>query len=83
MAVLHDNETGLDTLDPQTHRARDAAAFRRIVAAVDAVQDADTELIEAVRAARRVGDSWTVIAVALGTTRQAAQQRFARLTDSA
>ena len=81
MTVIHDNDTGLHTLDPKTNPARDATAFRRIVAAVEAVRDADTELIEAVRAAREVGDSWTAIAVALGTTRQAAQQRFAKLTD--
>jgi len=37
-------------------------------------------LIDAVTEARRRGDSWTAIAVALGTTRQAAQQRFGKLT---
>ncbi|MCV7386150.1 hypothetical protein H7K14_20265 [Mycolicibacter longobardus] len=81
MAVTHDNDTGPHTLNPKTNPARDATAFRRIVAAVDAVREADSELVEAVRAARQVGDSWTAIAVALGTTRQAAQQRFAKLTD--
>lgn len=81
MAVAQDNDTGLHTLDPKTNPARDASAFRRIVAAVEAVQEADAELVEAVRAARQVGDSWTAIAVALGTTRQAAQQRFAKLTE--
>ncbi|HEU0191069.1 MAG TPA: hypothetical protein VFR17_07350 [Mycobacterium sp.] len=79
MPVIHDR-SGLDELDPATHPARDAAAFRRIVAAVTGVHDAESELIEAVRAARRSGDSWTAIAVALGTTRQAAQQRFGKLT---
>ncbi|OHV05115.1 hypothetical protein [Mycobacterium talmoniae] len=79
MAVVRDH-TGLDQLDPEVTRARDAAAFRRIVAAVDAVRDADAELVEAVKEARERGDSWTAIAVALGTTRQAAQQRFAKLT---
>jgi hypothetical protein len=79
MPVTHDH-TGLDRLDPATHPARDATAFRRVVAATEAVHNAETELIAAVTEARRRGDSWTVIAVALGTTRQAAQQRFGKLT---
>ena len=73
--------SGLDSVTPDTHPARDATAFRRIVAAVGAVKSADTELDYAVRAARRAGDSWTSIAVALGTTRQTAQQRFGKFTD--
>ncbi|KAA8954327.1 hypothetical protein [Mycobacterium sp.] len=79
MPVTHDH-TGLDCVDPATHPARDATAFRRIVAATEAVHNAETELIDAVTEARRRGDSWTAIAVALGTTRQAAQQRFGKLT---
>ncbi|KLO26525.1 hypothetical protein ABW16_19465 [Mycolicibacter heraklionensis] len=81
MTVIHDKDTGLHTLNPKTNPARDATAFRRIVAAVEAVHQADAELVEAVRASRVAGDSWTVIAVALGTTRQAAQQRFAKVVD--
>lgn len=80
MTAIHDN-TGLDQASPATHPARDATAFRRIVAAVEAVRHADVELTAAVREARKCGDSWTAIAVALGTTRQAAQQRFGKLTD--
>ncbi|SIJ34300.1 hypothetical protein [Mycobacteroides abscessus] len=81
MTVIHDNDAGLHTVNPKVNPARDATAFRRIVAAVEAVQEADSELVEAVRSARQVGDSWTAIAVALGTTRQAAQQRFSKLAD--
>lgn len=79
MAVIHDH-TGLDHLDPETHPAHDATAFRRIIAATEAVGNAETELVAAVTDARKRGDSWTAIAVALGTTRQAAQQRFGKLT---
>lgn len=79
MPVTHDH-TGLDRVDRATHPARDAAAFRRIVAATEAVHNAETELIAAVTEARRRGDSWTAVAVALGTTRQAAQQRFGKST---
>lgn len=77
MAVTHD-ETGLDQLASDTSPARDATAFRRIVAACDAVRSAEDELYAAVADARSRGDSWTAIAVALGTTRQAAQQRFGK-----
>ena len=70
----HDN-TGLDQLDVATHPARDAAHFRRIIAARQALAAAEREVRDAVRAARDAGDSWTVIGAALDTTRQAAQQR--------
>lgn len=75
-APLRHDDTGLDDLDVVTHPARDAAPFRRIIAAKAAVADADTQLREAVRAARGAGESWTVIGAALDVSRQAAQQRF-------
>ena len=68
--------TGLDHLDPAVHPARDATHFRRILAARQGIAAAEQELRDAVEAARDAGDSWTVIASALDTTRQAAQQRF-------
>ena len=71
----HDN-TGLDQLNVATHPARDAAHFRRIIAARQDLAAAEQEVRDAVRAARDAGDSWTVIGAALDTTRQAAQQRF-------
>ena len=71
----HDR-TGLDQLDPATHPARDAANFRRIIAARQNLAAAEQELHAAVEAAREAGDSWSVIGAALDTTRQAAQQRF-------
>ena len=79
MANLKTNHdrTGLDHhLAPSTHPARDAASFRRILAARHGLAAAEQELREAVRAAREAGDSWTVIGAALDITRQAAQQRF-------
>ncbi len=69
---------GLDALNPQTHPARDAVHFRRIVAARHAIADAENQLREAVQAARDAGDSWTVIGAALDTSRQAAFQRFGK-----
>jgi hypothetical protein len=78
MANLKTNHdrTDLDHLDPATHPARDAASFRRILAAKNGLTAAEQELRDAVRAARQAGDSWTVIGAALDITRQAAQQRF-------
>lgn len=68
--------TGLDQLDQVVNQARDAVHFRRILAARQGIVAAEQELRDAVKAARDAGDSWTVIASALDTTRQAAQQRF-------
>jgi Flp pilus assembly protein TadD len=71
----HDH-TGLDELNPADHPARDAAHFRRILAARENLAAAEQELRDAVLAARDAGDSWSLIGAALDTTRQAAQQRF-------
>lgn len=76
MTTRTKDATGLDTLSPATHPARDAAGFRAIRAAMRQVEDAENILRTAVRAARDAEDSWTVIGTALGTTRQAAFQRF-------
>lgn len=81
MTTKHRTDTdssGIDDIDPATHRARDATHFRRIIAARKQIDDAERELRAAVQAARDAGDSWTVIGAALDTTRQAAYQRFGR-----
>ena len=67
---------GLDSIDPATNPGRDAASFRRIIAARQAIDAAQQELVAAVDAARAAGDSWAVIGAALNTSRQAAFQRF-------
>lgn len=69
-------DTGSDQVDVATHPARDAAHFRRIVAARQDLGIAEQKLCDAVEAARERGASWTGIGAALDTTRQAAQQRF-------
>ena len=76
--VRSTGDTGLAHLDPATTTARDATHFRRIISARKGIDDAEAELRAAVAAAREAGDSWTVIGVALDTTRQAAFQRFGR-----
>ncbi|WP_175279518.1 hypothetical protein [Prescottella equi] len=60
-----ENEHRLDSVDPETHPARDARHFRAILAARGG---SDTDLLNAVRAAREAGDGWVAIAVALDET---------------
>ncbi|WKR23223.1 hypothetical protein AIF0345_3202 [Actinomyces israelii] len=73
-----DDSAGLSSLDPARAPARDAAGFRRIIAARKRLAEAERELHDAVAAAKDAGDSWTVIGAALGVSRQAAQRRFGR-----
>jgi hypothetical protein len=56
----------------------DPRALLQIAAARHACQQAETELRQAVAAARQAGHPWSAVAAILGGTRQAAQQRFAR-----
>lgn len=76
-----DELTGLHTVSPATHSARDAVRTRRITAAQKGIAAAEAELVAAVTAARAAGDSWTAIGAALGTTRQNAFQRFGKFVD--
>ena len=69
-------EQWLDQLDPSTAEARDAAHFRAIMAANQALATAEHNLRQAVADARAAGDSWAIVGGALGVTKQAAQQRF-------
>lgn len=70
---MDDLEAWLDSIEVNPADARDATHLRRIIAAREALDDAIT-------AARAAGDSWDLIAAALGTTAQAAQQRHGNLT---
>lgn len=70
-------EEWLDQLDPATTPAYDGAPHRRIIAAAKQLEDAEEGLRLAVAEARSGGYSWAMIGAALGTSRQAAQQRFA------
>jgi len=73
-----DVEEWLDQLDPNdpTVEVRDGKYLRRITEAMAAVSDADTELRAAVAEARANGESWGLIGMVLGVSKQAAQQRF-------
>lgn len=76
--IHYDEATGLDNLDPASTTARDATHFRRIRLAKANLDEAKSELQDAVDQAREAGDSWTVIGAALEISRQAAYQRFGR-----
>lgn len=70
------DETGLESVAPES--LRDASHFRRIIEAKKGLEAADKDLRDAVAAAGAAGDSWTVIGAAMGTTKQAAFQRFSK-----
>lgn len=69
-------EAMLESVTPETHPARDAIHYRRIIAARENVAVAQQELRDAVQAARDAGDTWVMIAAALDTSKQNASQRF-------
>lgn len=75
-----DAERWLDSLDPAAIASpeADASWLRRIGVAVRAAATSQAELAEAVIAAREHGHTWTQIATMLGTSRQAAQERYGR-----
>ena len=79
MAMKTKDTSGIDRVDPSTHPSRDAAHFRRIVSAREAIEKADADLRAAVREARQAGDSWATIGVALDMSKQAAWERFGKV----
>ena len=78
----HGLEDFLDQIEPASADARDASHIRRIIAANEALGAAQADLNAAVLAARRAGDTWDAIGVALGITRQGAYQRFGKSADA-
>ncbi len=74
-------EKWLDNLDPAQLDFRDASHVRAIIAAAGARATAEENLRRAVADARAAGDSWTVIGAALGTSKQAAHERFRAFVD--
>lgn len=76
--AAEDAEQWLDSLNAADLASPDADAsrLRRIGAAVRATATNQAELAEAVADARRQGHTWTQIATMLGTSRQAAHERY-------
>lgn len=73
-----DAERWLDSLEPAsvTSPNADASRLRRIAVAVRDAATSQAELADAVAGAREHGHTWSQIATMLGTTRQAAQERY-------
>lgn len=64
----------IDGIDPGT--MRDASHLRAIAAAREDVDTSNSRLRAAVAAAREAGDSWTMIGVALRTSKQNAFRKY-------
>lgn len=71
-----------DELDPATAVVDHTEDLRQIAAISEAVRTDEARLRETVEIARAHGRSWNQIAVALGVSRQAARQRFAKKVPS-
>lgn len=75
-------EAWLDSLVPGTTPAEDISDLRAIAKAVNDVAAAELRVREAVQTARINGRSWARIAIALGTTRQSAHERYGAQVDA-
>jgi len=62
--------------DPHHSEVRDAAALRAVHAAFRARADAEAQLAGAVSQARAEGHSWAAVGAMLGTSGEAARQRY-------
>ncbi|OBF66505.1 hypothetical protein A5753_07160 [Mycobacterium sp. 852002-51971_SCH5477799-a] len=69
-------ERWLDQLDPADVTLDDAQYLRRIREAADELDGAEARLRAAVAEAREHNETWGLIGMVLGVSRQAAQQRF-------
>ncbi len=64
---------------PDPSRAKDAGPLRAVAAAARVRAAAEQEVADAVAAARADGASWNAIGMMLGTSGEAARQRYADL----
>ena len=64
--------------EPSNNEELDVAAMNDLRAAVAEQSAAERHVIEAIRSARQAGMSWNAIGSFVGTTGEAARQRYAR-----
>jgi hypothetical protein len=64
--------------EPETDAIADAAALRAVRRAFQARADAERQLADAVSVARAEGHSWAAIGAMVGTSGEAARQRYGR-----
>ena len=67
-----------ETYEPRPEDARDARVLRDIAHAFSHVAEAERELADAVSVARAEGHSWAAIGTVLGTSGEAARQRYGK-----
>lgn len=65
--------------DPQPAEIKDATALRAVRQAFQTRADAERHLADAVTAARAEGHSWAAIGAMVGTSGEAARQRYAKV----
>ena len=65
-----------EQFEPDQGAGRDAAALRAVRLAFQARADAERRLAEAVEVARDEGHSWSSIGAMVGTSGEAARQRY-------
>ena len=63
--------------DPSDDDELDADAVRQLRCAVQERSDAERHMIQAIRAARASGMSWSAIGMIIGTSGEAVRQRYA------
>ena len=68
--------TRFEQHEPVEANVKDASALRTVFAAFQARADAERQLSEAVAEARQGGHSWAAIGAMLGTSGEAARQRY-------
>lgn len=76
--MAHTAETEIDaffdTIDPTA--LRDGSFLRDVAAAHQQLRQAETALNDAVARSRAAGDSWSMIGLVLGTSKQNAHRKF-------
>ena len=71
-------ERWADKVEPDDVVAVDTSLLRRLAKLVDQRQALDSEITQAVHAARRGNRSWSEIGAMLGVSKQAAQRKYGR-----
>lgn len=80
-ALQHADELArrVEEREPDPDNWRDARSLAAIYRAVQARAQAERDIVEAVTEARRVGLPWWLIGSYLGTSGEAARQRYGKL----
>ena len=75
-------ERWADNVEPGDVVAVDTSALRQLAKLADQREALDSEVTDAVHAARRANRSWSEIGAMLGVSKQAAQRKYGRKVGS-